>query len=46
MGNAVVTNPKRSLHRFIHMPRAIWSGTQAGDESPREDETLSTTRPR
>ena len=19
-------NPKRSLHRFIHMPRAIWSG--------------------
>ena len=20
-------NPKRSLHRFIHMPRAIWSGT-------------------
>jgi DNA end-binding protein Ku len=22
-----VSNPKRSLHRFIHMPRAIWSGT-------------------
>jgi len=22
-----VSKPKRSLHRFIHMPRAIWSGT-------------------
>ena len=22
-----MSEPKRSLHRFIHMPRAIWSGT-------------------
>ena len=22
-----MSNPKRSFHRFIHMPRAIWSGT-------------------
>ena len=27
MGNEIVPNPKRSLHRSIHMPRAIWSGT-------------------
>ncbi len=27
MGDRNVPNPKRSLHRCIHMPRAIWSGT-------------------
>ena len=25
--NENVPKPKRSLHRFIHMPRAIWSGS-------------------
>jgi DNA end-binding protein Ku len=27
VGNDFVANPKRSLHRSIHMPRAIWTGT-------------------
>ena len=27
VGNAFVPKPKRFVHRCIHMPRAIWSGT-------------------
>jgi Ku protein len=27
VGDDIVEEPKRSLHRFTHMPRAIWTGT-------------------